>query len=240
MTSDDTTAQHEPLEAYDPAEDDGWAQQGDRQLPPRPRRRLLSPVPVALFSILLLALAFLAGVEVQKNSGSSTSSAAGGGGFGALRRAAAAAAAGASSGSSTAARSAGGGGDSGGFFGAGGPAGGGLTAGEVSYVSGNTLYVTNSAGSTVKVNVPSGTKVGRTVSTSASSIHPGETVIVRGSTSSGGAVTASSITIGSGAAAGGFGGLAAAAGGAGTTAGGGGSSSSSGSTGGAPQLFGGG
>ena len=67
----------------------------------------------------------------------------------------------------------------GGFPGAGGLSGG-LTTGEVSYVSGSTLYV-NSGENTVKVSAPAGTKVSKTVSTSVHSIHPGDTVVVRGS-----------------------------------------------------------
>lgn len=75
--------------------------------------------------------------------------------------------------------------------------GGGLTAGEVSYVDGTTLYVTTREGSTVKVSSPSGTKVSKTVSTSVKSIHPGDTVVVRGSQAKNGSVTASSISVNS-------------------------------------------
>ena len=87
---------------------------------------------------------------------------------------------------STGTGSRGSGGGFAGFAGAGGFGGGaagGLTTGEVSYLSGNTLYVTTAEGNTVKVTAPAGTTVSKTVSTDVKSIHPGDTVLVRGSQS---------------------------------------------------------
>ena len=145
--------------------------------------------------MLLVAGGFFAGVEVEKGQSSSSPSSGFPAGLAALR------AGGASSSSSRSTN---------------GPAAGGgtarpsrqrsprrrrtdrgrLTTGEVSYVSGSTLYV-NGGENTVKVSAPAGTKVSKTVSTNVGSIHPGDTVIVRGSQSSNGSVTASSISINS-------------------------------------------
>lgn len=195
-----------------------WLEEPE-QLPRRPRRKLLAPIPAVLLVVLLVAAGFLAGVEVQKGQGSSSS----GGG---LPAGLAALGSGAGTGASGSARTSPGGGagllggGGGGFPGGGGLAGG-LTAGEVAYVSGSTLYVTSADGSTVKVSAPKGTRVSKTVSTNVHSIHPGDTVIVRGSQRGSGGVTASSITVSS----------------AGSATGTGSSSGSSGA-GGSQQLFG--
>jgi hypothetical protein len=102
------------------------------------------------------------------------------------------------------------------------------TAGTVAYLSGSTLYVTNSEGNTIKVTTNAGTSVTKTVAGTVKGIHPGETVTVTGSTGSDGAVGAESISLGSSAS-----GLAGLFGSS--------RSSSSGSTGGsgASSLFGG-
>jgi hypothetical protein len=211
MTTADTHVE-EPADLDYEQED--WLAEED-ELPPRPRRKLLSPVPVTLAAVLLVALAFFAGVQVEK--GQSSSGTAGGvpSGFAALRARLGASAGGSSTGLAGASGRAGGGG----FPGASG-AFGALTRGEVSYVSGDTLYVVTGEGNTVKVSAPAGTKVSKTVSTNVHSIHPGDTVTVQGS-QTGGSVKASSITVGSG--------------GSSSSAG---SSAGSSSAGGSQQLFG--
>jgi hypothetical protein len=218
MTTRETPIDEEmQLDYGDEAENEWFEDSGE--LPRRPRRKLLSPLPAILLVVLLVATAFFAGVKVEKGQSSSSTSSGFPAGLAALR----AAGSGSSSSSRTTTGSTTGGGggfpSSGGFPGAGGLSGG-LTTGEVSYVSGSTLYV-NSGENTVKVSAPAGTKVSKTVSTSVHSIHPGDTVIVRGSQSGKGSVTASSISISS-------------------TGSGTGTSSSSGSSGAgaAAQLFG--
>ena len=49
------------------------------ELPPRPRRKLVTPVTVLLLLALFAAAGFVGGVLVQKGQGASTSSLAGGG-----------------------------------------------------------------------------------------------------------------------------------------------------------------
>lgn len=180
--------------------EEGWLEEPEEELPRRPRRKLLgvggNPIPLVLLVILLLAGAFFAGVQVEK--GQTSSSATSGGlpsGFAALRSKL-------SSGGTSSTGSTGSSGGlpstgASGFPSAGGLTGGGLTTGEVSFANGNTLYVTSSEGNTVKVSAPEGTKVSKTVTTNVHSIHPGDTVIVRGTQNKNGSVSASSISISS-------------------------------------------
>jgi hypothetical protein len=217
-------------DAYEPIDEDDWLDEPE-ELPRRPRRRLLgtggNPLFLALLALLLIACGFIGGVLVEKGETSSSSSTAGASGlasrFAALRGGA----------SSTGARSAA----------ASGSASSGFarpTAGTVSFLSGNTLYVTTSEGNTVKVTTSPGTTVTKSVKTNVSGIHPGETVTVTGEAGTGGAVSAESISVGSAAG----GGLAALFGGAGGSGAGTGSAghggAASGGGGGGQALFGGG
>ncbi|MGZ8783482.1 MAG: hypothetical protein ACXWZB_08300, partial [Gaiellaceae bacterium] len=72
---------------------------------------------------------------------------------------------------------------------------GGGTRGTVSYVDGNVLYVSTGSGSVVKVRVPKGLSVDRTVKANASSIRPGETVVVEGTAGANGTVKATGVTV---------------------------------------------
>jgi hypothetical protein len=200
----ETTAEESTALGYETEPEEDWFEDEHEETPPRPRRKLLAPLPVTLLVVLLTACGFLAGVEVEKNH-SSSSSASGGlpSGFAALRSRATAAAGGtAATGSGSTGTAAGGSspgagtGTAAGFPG-GGFAAGGSTTGEVSYVSGNTLYVADAEGNTVKITAPTGTTVSKTVSTSVAGVHPGDTVVVKGSQSKSGSVTASSISISS-------------------------------------------
>jgi hypothetical protein len=219
-TVHDPAVQEPPALAYEPTEEeDEWLDELDEpdELPPRPRRRLLTPIPLALLGVLLIAGGFIGGVSVQKGQEISSGSS-GGAGASLASRFAALRGGGASSTGKAAA-----GGAAGGFPGAGG-GGARPTTGTVAYLAGNTLYVTNSEGNTVKVNTSPSTSVTKTVTTKVKSIHPGETVSVTGATSSSGAVTAESVSVGSstGGLASLFGGSAKSSAGAGAGAGGGG------------------
>jgi hypothetical protein len=225
-------------------EEDQWAEEPLDELPPRPRRRLLgaggNPIPLALLGVLLLACGFIGGVLVEKGQTSSSSSGAAAGlasRFAALRGASGA-------GSTTTGSNASGDGTGSGSTGAGGFAGGGFagrlgglgggaTIGEVSYISGSTLYVTNAEGNTVKVTTSPASSITKTVKADLHGIHPGETVVVRGAKGSDGAVSAESISVG----AAGGGGLSSLFGGGGGRGASGGANGGSGSGG--PALFGG-
>jgi hypothetical protein len=199
-----------------PPEREEWLEDAG-ELPARPRRRLLAPLPLALVAVLLIACGFIGGVLVEKGqtggSGASSPAASFASRFGALRR-------GATGGSGS---------------GAGTAAGAGVTTGTVAFTSGGTLYITTAESNTVEVETSPATTVTKTVSSSAHSIHPGETVTVTGTSSSGGTLQAEAIRVGGGSSLGTlFGGAAGAGGGA---AAGGSTSKGSSET---PSLFGGG
>jgi hypothetical protein len=220
--------------SYAPPAAETWAEEPLEELPPRPRRRLLgkggSPSFLALLGVLLIACGFIGGVLVEKGQ---TSSTAGSGASSLASRFAALRSAGASTtGTGSSAGKTAGGGFAGAFGGLGGAAS--ATVGEVSFVGGSTLYVTNSEGTTVKVATSPASSITKTVKADVHGIHPGETVVVRGAKGSDGVVSAESISVGGAAG----GGIASLFGGGGA---GRGSSATGGSsrTGGAgPSLFG--
>jgi hypothetical protein len=191
------------------ARDDEWSVAGEA-LPPRPRRAGLTRAGIALAAVLLITLGFIGGVEVQKQQGS---------GGGTANAAAATGPAGFQRGASGP-----------------GPAGGAsdnVTVGTVSNKKGNLLYVKNSDGSLIKVKTSSSSTVNRTATTSAGAIHPGDTVVVQGTTSKSGTVTASRVTATSKTAAATRGGFAGGGfGGGGFAGGGGGAPAQSGAAGG--------
>jgi hypothetical protein len=226
----DTAVQAAAAPAYEPAEDE-WLQ--EPELPPRPRRRLLgeggtASLRLALLAVLLVACGFIGGALVEKGQASSNSSNGAAGGIAARL---AALRGGASSATRSGTSSTGGG-----FGGLPGSGAGGTRpiAGQVAYLAGSTLYVTNTEGNTVKVTTSAGTSVTKTVSATVKGIHPGETVTVTGATGANGAVSAESIRVGSTG-----GGLAALFGGAGAAGGSGSATGASGRTGGGVSLFGG-
>jgi hypothetical protein len=232
VTTGHTTVQPADVPSYDPGEE-RWPEDSEAlELPRRPRRRLLTPIPLTLLGVLLIACGFIGGVLVEKGQGPSTPATGSGASlasrFAALRGGTTGAAgASARSGSAT----------TGGGFGGLSGAGGGFTrptAGSVAYLAGSTLYVTNAEGNTVKVTTSPATSVSRTVKSTVKAIHPGETVTVTGATGSSGAVSAESISVGSSG-----GGLAALFGTSAARAGLGGGGARGGSAGGEPALFGG-
>jgi hypothetical protein len=178
--------------AYEPIEDDEQDERAeepeDLELPARPRRRLLTPIPLALLGVLLIAGGFIAGVQVEK--GESSSGSTGGVPAGLASRFAALRGGTSGSGKTPA------GVPAGGFPGAGTGAGR-PTSGTVAYLDGNTLYVTSSEGNTVKVKTSPSTSVTKTVKTKVKGIYPGETVTVTGATATNGTVSAESISVGS-------------------------------------------
>jgi hypothetical protein len=238
------TPMQEPIDGSAIAENE-WAEEPFEELPRRPRRRFLgvggNPSQMALLGVLLIACGFIAGVLVEKSqtsSGSSNATAGLASRFAALRGGSTGAS-GRSSGL-TAGTGAGGlsstgtaGSASNGFPGRSGASSGGATAGQVSYLSGNTLYVTTAEGNTVKVTPAPGATVTKTVTATVRSIHPGETVVVSGAAGTNGAISAESIRVGA-STGGGLGALF--GGGSGTGGGARGGSSGSGSSG--PALFG--
>jgi hypothetical protein len=202
-TTDVPAAAQEP---YASSADDTWAEEPLEELPPRPRRRLLgtggNPIILALLGVLLIACGFIGGVLVEKNETPSSSGSGAAGlasRFAALRGAAStgsttSSGAGGTNGAAGSGAAGGGAGGAGGFAGRFGGAAG-ATVGEVSYISGSTLYVTNAEGNTVKITTSPASSITKTVKSDVHGIHPGETVVVRGSKGTNGAVTAESISV---------------------------------------------
>ncbi|MGX6450223.1 hypothetical protein ACVU7I_19455, partial [Patulibacter sp. S7RM1-6] len=84
------------------------------------------------------------------------------------------------------------GGRSGSSSGSGG-ASGDTTTGEVQNVKGRKLYVEGTDGTTVQVTVGRRATVQRTAKSTATDVHPGDTVVVQGTTDDDGRVTATAV-----------------------------------------------
>jgi hypothetical protein len=161
-----------------------------------PRRALPGPTLYLAAGVLLVA-GFLGGVQAQKwNSDPSPSAQPGRnsgtfpggkgvGGYGGQGTG------GYGGGQGTGAR-----GGYGGAPGAGGGFGGGLTAGTVTKVSGDTLWVKTPDGKTVKVKTGGSTRVDITREGSLKDLGTGTSVVVRGSADDDGTVTATQVTEG--------------------------------------------
>jgi hypothetical protein len=185
MTDHDTIPDHDV--------DDDWDTE-EEPLPKRPRRRLVTPISATLAGALVAALGFIGGVEVQKGQDDGGSD--NGGNAAAFASAGGAGAGGGRGGFSRGAGGGGAGGANGGPQFGGGPGGaqGNATIGSVANKKGSTLYVKDSDGNVVRVKTNSHSKIDRTASTSTGAIHPGDTVIVQGTTAKDGTVTATQVT----------------------------------------------
>jgi hypothetical protein len=163
-------------------------------LPARPRRRVGGRALAAVAALLLVAVGFLAGVQVEKSNVTTTSTtASAAGGFrSALAGGTARSGAGAATGAGAAAGAAAGGGFAR-SFGAGG-AGGSASFGTIGSISGHAVYLTTASGNTVKVVLTPSTKLTKSQSVSRSALRPGDTIIVQGITGSGGDITAASVS----------------------------------------------
>lgn len=174
----------EPYDDYD----DGF----DEVLPVRPRASYLTPLTALLMALILGGVGFYVGIRVEKSQTSSAAS-----GATVFGRAFAGGASGvAGSSSKTGSSRAGFAGASGlaARFGAGGFGAGGGTTGSVSSVDGNTIYVKETGGNTVKVKLSSATKISKSEGVSRKKLYPGDQVSIAGSTASNGTVSATSVT----------------------------------------------
>ena len=140
----------------------------DVPLPGRPRPRFWSPGTAVLLGVLMGAIGFFAGVQVEKAQVSNSTTATG------LSRGGAA---------ST---------PSGGFAArfTGGANG---TFGTVSGVSANSLFVTDATGNTLKVTFNPATKVTKSVGVSKRAIRPGDAVVIQGLKNPNGTISATSV-----------------------------------------------
>lgn len=167
-------------------EDHGTDVPGD---PARPRRRFFNRKSAALAAVVTCAAGFYAGIRVEKSQLTTTPSAATASQTGATVGAPARTA-----GSATAGAPGGGGGFPGtGRFG-GGTGAGNATFGSISSVNGNTIYLTDPTGDTIKVTLSSATKLTKGLSVSKSALHPGDTTLIQGVKNSTGTLVATSVT----------------------------------------------
>lgn len=209
---------------YDRRDEDWepYAHPDDEQpLPRRPRRQLFNKRSAALAAVIACAAGFYAGVRVEKGQvGGSTS---------ALTLPSATGSARAGAGGSAAAGRASGSGLAALFGGRGGSAGGassGASFGTITGVKGNSLYVSDATGNVTKVQLSSATKISKSLGVKRSSLHPGDTVVIRGLKNSHGTLVAASVSDSGASGAGGLGGLGAAGAGSSSTGGSTGSASS--------------
>jgi Domain of unknown function (DUF5666) len=152
-----------------------WNTPDQEQLatPGRPRRRWFNRKSAALAAAITCAAGFYAGISIEK---------------GQLATAATPTTAAAStSGARTAS------GARPGFLG-GARGGGNASIGTVSSINGKTIYLTDTAGNTVKVTLSSATKITKSESVSRASIRPGDTVVIQGAKGSNGTLTATSVS----------------------------------------------
>jgi hypothetical protein len=169
-----------PQDDYVDDEDEEWVNQA-------PKGLRIAPITGILALVLFAVCGFWGGAVLQKHHDKSTrtttTGAAAFAGLAAGRRAAAAAG-GTGTGTGTGATGAGGG-----FGGRGG------TAGTVSDVEGSTVFLTDSAGNILKVNLAPTTRVTKTTSAAPSDIQLGDSVIVTGAKGTDGSTAAVTVVI---------------------------------------------
>lgn len=125
--------------------------EAEEELPPRPRNRMLAPLPIFLIAVLIAAVGFLGGVLIQKGSEDGGASGFPGGGV------------------PTGLPSMPGG------------ASDAAVTGTVSSVDGRTIYVEDADGNTVAVKAGDGSTITREANTGVKKIRPGDSVVVQGS-----------------------------------------------------------
>ncbi len=174
MTTYDIPETREPTLAAEVPPAPPYDEGDEPDFTPRPRKRA-HRLTYVLGGLALVAIGTLGGITIQKHEGSSTTTASPTG--------------------ANAGNFAGGRGAGGGAPGAGGGAGGaGATVGTVKLIDGNSMYVTETNGTVVKVAINAASQLTKTDPATIKDVTPGETVIVRGTTATDGSVTATSVT----------------------------------------------
>jgi hypothetical protein len=156
-----------------------------------PRRRFFNRRSAALAAAITCAAGFYAGIRVEKSQLSSSASAAATTAVAGARPGAAAGAAG--TGAQTGAAVGGLAGRFGGGAGGGGGGGGQASIGTISSVNGNTIYLTDTTGNTVKVTLSGTTKLTKSLGVAKSALHPGDSVVIQGVKNSSGTLVATSV-----------------------------------------------
>jgi hypothetical protein len=158
----------------------------DASLPGRPRRQFFNRWTAALFALLLGGVGFYVGIRVEKTQLSNSSASS-------RLAAAEAGTTGATGRSGTGAGTGRAGGGAGGFAGAFG-GGGSASIGTVANVDGNTIYVTETSGNTIKVKLTGSTKITKSQSVGKNKINPGDSVVIAGVKGSNGSISAATVS----------------------------------------------
>lgn len=166
-------------------------------LPRRPRRQFFNRGSAALLALITCAIGFYVGIRVEKGQVSSSTATArgftppalGGSSVGSSSRGTSSTASGSRSSGSPGALPSGGAGFPGGAFG-----GGNASIGTISSVDGNTIYISDASGNTVKITLSSATKITKSLGVSKHSLRPGDAVVIRGLKNANGKVSATSIS----------------------------------------------
>jgi hypothetical protein len=140
------------------------------------RRRWLTPTSVALLAIVLGFAGFYAGVREEKTQATGSASTS------SISRTAAA-----RSGSSRTSAGTG-------ATPALGAAASGITAGTVTRVDGDTVYVKEASGATIQVKLLSSTAIKKTQGVSSRSVRPGDSVTIQGTQGGGGTITSTAVS----------------------------------------------
>lgn len=157
------------------------------QMPGRQRRRFLNGWSAGAFVLLACAIGFYVGIRVEKSHVSSTGSS-----LASAFASRASSAKSTKSGSSTTSRTSFPGVSRSGASGFGGAGSG--TTGTVSSIDGDTLYVKETDGNTVKVKLLGDTTIDKTVTVAKGKVYPGDSVVIEGASGSGGVIDATSLT----------------------------------------------
>ena len=174
-------------------EEDQWGDENDEDLPVRPVRKRLGPWSLALVGTAIAAGAFYGGVLVEKNHVPSSTGVSAAAARARTAGTTATTTAGGRTGTGTGAGAGAGAAATGGAGAAAGGAGGGATFGTVKLVDGNNVYVQDATGNITKVATNGQSTITITSNGTVTSIKPGDTVVVSGTTGSDGTVTASSV-----------------------------------------------
>ena len=168
-----------------PEHDNGTSRRRRRSPFPRARAATYGPVTALLLALLVGAIGFYVGIRVEKSQLPSTASTGSTGpgragrGPGRARDRQRAPEPAVAAWRVPSAPAGGGGGNS--------------SFGTISAVNGNTLFLTDASGNTVKVAVSSATTITKSLGVSARSVHPGDTVIVSGLKGSNGTISATTV-----------------------------------------------
>ncbi len=181
---------------YEEGREEHWDDEHEPtlNLPGRRRRQFFNRRSAALIAVITCAAGFYAGIRVEKGQLSSSTGTASGFTPPSLTGSnARSSTGGTTTGTSGSRSNSASGFPAGGFPGAA-LGGGNVSLGTISNVDGKTIYISDSTGNTVKVKLTSATKITKSLNVSKKSLHPGDSVVIRGLKNKAGTLSAASIS----------------------------------------------